>query len=247
MNIEWWMIDGGVCLIALIAALRGAVKGVGDTIIRILCIAAGLGLGIFFSDRLSAFLMQTKLRDTLYQRIFVFVRGDEAAAVDPSAVPAPDAAPAADTGNSFFGSIFASDGSTESVISKSLSGIFSNAADKAAEAAADRLTQIAMGVIAFALIILAVSVFAMVLGWIFKQGRKNSVVIGFADRVLGLVLGSVRGLLLAWIAVALLMPVTALGWPEYVDPMMAALQQTTVAKVIYDVNPLLYLVQHVFL
>lgn len=235
------MIDGGICLIALIAALRGAVKGVGDTIIKILCIAAGLGLGVFYSDRLSAFLMQTKLRDTIYQRFFVFIRGDEAAAADPAA------APAADAGDSFFGSIFAQDGSTESVISKSLAGIFSNAADKAADAAADRLTQIAMGVIAFALIILAVSILSMILRWLIRHGRKNSVVIGFADRVLGFVLGSVRGLMLAWIAVALLIPVTTAVSPDSAIPMMDALQQTTVSKVLYDVNPLLYLVQHVFL
>ena len=46
MNIEWWMIDGAVGLILLIAALRGAVRGVGDTIIRILCIVGGIALGI---------------------------------------------------------------------------------------------------------------------------------------------------------------------------------------------------------
>jgi uncharacterized membrane protein required for colicin V production len=241
MNIEWWMIDGGVCLIALIAALRGAVKGVGDTIIKILCIAGGLALGIFYSDRLSAFLMKTKLRNTIYQRFFVFIRGDEAVTADPAAAPSGDA------GSSFFGSIFAPDGSTESVISKSLAGIFSDAADKAADAAADRLTQIAVGVIAFALIILAVSILSMILRWVIRQGRKNSIVIGFADRVLGLVLGSVRGLLLAWIAVALLIPVTTLVSPDNVVPMMDALQKTTVSKVLYDVNPLLYLVQHVFL
>ena len=104
-----------------------------------------------------------------------------------------------------------------------------------------------MGVIAFALIILAVSILSMILRWLIRHGRKNSVVIGFADRVLGLVLGSVRGLLLAWIAVALLIPVTTLVSPDNVVPMMDALQKTTVAKVLYDVNPLLYLVQHVFL
>lgn len=232
------MIDGAVCLIALIAALRGAVKGVGDTIIKILCIAAGLGLGVFYSDRLSAFLLQTKLRDTIYQRFFTYLRGDEAAAA---------ADPSAEVGESFFGSIFASDGDADSIISKSLAGLFKDAADKAADAAADRLTQIAVGVIAFALIILAVSILSIILRWLIRKGRKNSVVIGFADRVLGLVLGSVRGLMLAWIAVALLIPVTTLVSPDNVIPMMEALQKTTISKVLYDVNPLLYLVQHVFL
>ena len=59
MNIEWWMIDGAVGLILLIAALRGAVKGIGDTIIRILCIVGGLALGIFCKEPFSDYLMQT--------------------------------------------------------------------------------------------------------------------------------------------------------------------------------------------
>ena len=34
------MIDGAVGLIVLVAALRGAVKGIGDTILKIICIIA---------------------------------------------------------------------------------------------------------------------------------------------------------------------------------------------------------------
>jgi uncharacterized membrane protein required for colicin V production len=72
-------------------------------------------------------------------------------------------------------------------------------------------------------------------------------VIGFADRTLGFVLGVVRGIMLAWIAVALLIPVTTLFSPENVIPMMTAMQQTTVAKVIYDVNPFLAVIRYVFI
>ena len=234
MNIEWWMVDGAVCLIVLIAALRGAVKGIGDTVIRMLCIVGGIGLGIFFKDKLSAFLMQTKVRNTLYKRFFILIRGN-GAAVDST-----------ETGGEVTGSIFASDGSTEGVISKSISSIFTNAADRAADAAAERLTEIAMGVIAFALIILAVCLITAILRLILKHGRDNSLVLGFADRTLGLVLGSVRGLMLAWIAVAILIPVTTLVSPDNVAAMMDALQKTTVSKVLYDVTPLLLIAKYVF-
>ena len=221
MNIEWWMIDGAVGLIILIAALRGAVKGIGDTIIRILCIVGGIGLGIFCKDQVAAHLMQTKMRTKLYERFFVLIRGEDPAAAN---------APAQTSDGSLVNPIFSSGDSPDSVISKSIGNIFDNAADKAAETAAERLTEIAMGVIAFALIIL----------------RERSLVIGFADRVLGFVLGAVRGLMLAWIAVALLIPVTTLISPDKVAPMMSALQHTTAAKVIYDVNPLLFIVKYVF-
>ena len=236
-NIQWWMIDGAVGLIVLIAVLRGAIKGVGDTLLKMICILGGIGLGVYYKDKLRAFLLTTKLQKTMHSRIFELIRGDEALS-DPSA---------GEGVNSFFGTLISPDGTGKSIISKSLAGIFSDAADKAADAAADRLTEIAMGVIAFALIILAVSLVMFILRFIVRLLRDQSIVIGFADRVLGMVLGLVRGLMLAWIAVALLIPVTTLVSPENVPAMMTALQQTTAAKVLYDVNPLFYLIKYIFI
>ena len=230
------MVDGAVGLIVLVAVLRGAIKGIGDTILRIICIVGGIGLGVYFKDTLKDFLMTTKLERTMHSRIFVMIRGDEAAA-DPSGAGA----------GSFFGSVITPDGTGEGVLSKSLGGIFSDAADKAADAAAERLTEIAMGVIAFALIILAVSLVMFALRMIIKSMRDTSLVIGFADRVLGMVLGLVRGLMLAWIAVALLIPVTTLVSPAHVPDMMQALQLSTAAKVLYDVNPFFYIIKYAFI
>lgn len=236
-TIEWWMIDGAVGLIVLVAVLRGAVKGIGDTLLKMICIVGGIGLGIYFKDKLKVFLMQTKLERTMHSRIFDFIRGDGIVS-DPSSEAGAD---------SFFGSVVSPDGTGEGVISKSLGGIFKGAVDKAAETAADRLTEIAMGVIAFALIILAVSLIMFIIRIIIRSLRDHSIVIGFADRVLGMVLGLVRGLMLAWIAVALLIPITTLVSPEHVPAMMSALQQTTAAKVLYDVNPFFYLVKYAFI
>lgn len=234
-TIEWWMIDGAVGLIVLAAVLRGAIKGVGDTVIKMICIIGGIGLGVYFKDKLKAFLMQTKLERTMHMRIFELIRGDEAA--DPSSGGI----------GSFFGPITSPDGTGEGVISKSLGGIFSDAADRAADAAAERLTEIAMGVLAFALIILIVSLVTFAVRMILKSMRDHSIVIGFADRVLGMVLGLVRGLMLAWIAVALLIPVTTLVSPEHVPAIMDALQLSTAAKVLYDVNPFFYVIKYAFI
>ena len=231
------MIDGAVGLIVLVAVLRGAIKGVGDTVIKILCIVGGIGLGVYFKDKLKDFLMTTKLQSTMHSRIFELLRGDEAM-TDPSSEEGV---------NSFFGSIFSPDGTGQGVLSKSLGGIFKDAADKAADTAADRLTEIAMGIIAVALIILAVSLVMFVLRMIIRSLRDESIVIGFADRVLGMVLGLVRGIMVAWIAVALLIPVTTMVSVEHVPAMMQALQQTTAAKVLYDVNPFLYVIKYAFM
>ena len=231
------MIDGAVGLIVLVAVLRGAIKGVGDTLLKIISIIGGTGLAFYYKDKLKDFLLNTKLESILHGRIFEMIRTDEVYA-DPSS---------ADGTDTFFGSIFSSSGGGDGILSKSLAGIFKDAADKAADAAAERLTEICMGVIAFALIILTVSIVMFLLRMIIRSLRDHSIVIGFADRVLGMVLGLVRGIMLAWIAVALLIPVTTLLSPEHVPAMLDALQLTTAAKVLYDVNPFIYLIKYAFI
>lgn len=231
------MIDGAVALIVLAAVLRGAIKGVGDTLLKMIGILGGVGLAFYYKDKLKVYLLQTKLEKTMHSRIYELIRTDEVY-TDPSS---------GDGTEKFFGSIFSSNSTGEGILSKSLAGIFKNTADKAADAAAERLTEIAMGIIAFALIILAVSIVMLLLRIIIRSMRDHSIVIGFADRVLGMVLGLVRGLMLAWIAVALLIPVTTIVSPEHVPAMVDALQMTTAAKVLYDVNPFIYLIKYAFI
>lgn len=245
MNIEWWMIDGAIGLIVLAAAIVGAAKGIGDTILRIVGIVGGLALGTVYSAQVKEWLATKKFSTTLHDHIFEILRGEGEAAVTESltgqagqgAAGSGDASPiiTPDGDTSFLGSL-----------SRSLGDMFGNAADKAADAAADRLTDLALGIFAFALIMLAVMFALALVRLIIKAILGGSVALGFANRVLGFVLGGVRGLLLAWVAVALLIPATTLFSPENVPAMIKALQQTTAAKVLYDVNPLLMLVKYVF-
>ena len=225
-------IDGVICFLILAAALWGAVKGIGDTMIRIASIAAGIGLGVFYSDKISAFLMKTEMSRSLHEHIFVLIRGREAGESSGNA--------ALDTLNST--------GDPQSYmdsISKSVGSMFDSAADRAADAAAQKLTAIAVSVIGFALIMLTVALITSVVRFIIKRLRKSSAVIGFTDRLLGFVLGGVRGLLIAWVFTALLIPVTALLQPENVPATLDALQKTMIGKVLYDVNPLLLIVKYV--
>ncbi len=233
-GIEWWMIDGAVGLIILIAAIIGAAKGIGDTLLRILGIVVGAALGFKYSERVASWLATKKFSTSLHDHIFEIIRGEEEAASDPAVSSTGDIiTPDGDT--SFLGSL-----------SRSLGDVFSGAADRTSEAMATRLTEIALGIFSFAIIMIAVALAVLILRMIIKALVGRSIVLGFTDRVLGFVLGAVKGLLLAWIAVALLIPATTLFSPEKVPAMIEALQQTTVAKVIYDVNPLLLLVKYVF-
>lgn len=240
-TINWWIIDGAVGLIVLVAVLRGAIRGIGDTLLKMISIIGGIGLGFYYKDKLKEYLLTTKLEMTMHSRFFELLGGSDVVE-DPSSQ---------EGAQSFFGSIITPDGTGGSVISKSLAGIFKDAVDETVDnvvdAAAGRLTEIAMGVIAFALIILAVSVVMFFLRLIIRSLRDQSIVLGFADRVLGMVLGLVRGLMIAWIAVALLIPVTTLISPQHVPAMMDALQHTIAAKVLYDVNPFFYVVKYAFI
>ena len=178
MNIEWWMIDGAVCLIIFIAALTGAVRGIGDTVIRIAAVIGGGALAFLYSDELGQYLGKTKWHTTLHDHIFEIIRGGGLN----------------DQGDYIDGSADISDlisGKSDSVVgflSKSLSGLINSAADKAADEAASRLTEIATGIFSFALIILAVSLVAAVIRILIRNGRKHSLILGFTDRLLGFVL-----------------------------------------------------------
>lgn len=233
MFTNWWAIDGFICILIFATALWGAVKGIGDTVIRIASIGAGIGLGIFYSDDISAYLMKTKMAKSLYEHIFVLIRGE-----DPAEAVSGNAA--LDTLNST-----TDPASYQDALSKSIGSMFDNAADRAADAAATKLTAIAVSVIGFALILLTIAILGAVIRAVIKAFRKSSIVIGVTDRLLGFVLGGVRGLLIAWVFTALLIPVTTLLKPENVPATLQALQLTTIGKVLYDVNPLLLVVKYV--
>lgn len=235
-GIEWWMIDGIIGLIIFVTAIVGAAKGIGDTILRIVGIFGGAALGFMYSKKLAAWLGEQKLGKSLHDHIYEIIRGD-------TTNPNGEVVPA-----SGMGDVVTPDGDTSFLgsISRSLGDLFANAADRTAEAAATRMTEIALGIFAFAIILLGTALIVFIIRLIIKALVGSSVVLGFADRLLGFVLGAVRGLLLAWVAVALLIPATTLFSPENVPAMIEALQKTTVAKVLYDVNPLLLLVKYVF-
>ena len=232
MFTNWWAIDGFIILLILAAAIWGAVKGIGDTVIRLAGTAAGIGLGIFYSDKITAFLMKTKMSRSLHDHIFFLIKGEEADTGSGNA--------ALDTLNST-----ETPASYQDSLSKSIGSMFDNAADRAADAAAQKLTAVAVSVIGFALILLTIAVLTAVIRAVIKHFRNTSVVIGFTDRLLGFVLGGVRGLLLAWVFTALLIPVMTLVKPENVPASLEALQMTTIGKVLYDVNPLLLVVKYV--
>ena len=74
MKIEWWMLDGAVGLILLVAVIRGAVKGIGDTMLRIIGMAGGLGFSYFYLDKVSAWLAVSPVQATIHKHLYLMIR-----------------------------------------------------------------------------------------------------------------------------------------------------------------------------
>lgn len=235
MKIEWWMLDGIVGLIVLAAAIRGAVKGIGSTFLKIAGFAGGLVLSVLYSGRLAEYLGGTELRVTLRKHILKLIKP----------VFAGDAAEGGS--NALTSVVGHGDDFFADKLPKALGGIANSLENSAAKAAADRLTELALSVIAFILIILAIELAMLLIRIIIRTVRKTLPALGFLDRLLGFVLGIVRGGLMVCLVMAALVPVTAFAAPAQVDSVMEALHNSYAAGIIYDINPLMMLIRHFIL
>lgn len=242
MTIQWWMVDGFIGLIILAAAIRGAARGIGDTFLRILGFLGGLALGLFYSQKVSAWLATTRLRPLLHNHIYKIVR--IGIAEDPTGEVT-----SGDVVNHMLNPGATGTGSDPYLGSmpKALSSAVTGLVDKAADSAAERLTDIAISIFGFVCIMLAVWILMTILRALYRHFRRNSVVIGFMDRVLGFVLGVIRGLLLACIALAVIIPLTTVFSPDRVPEMIDAIHASRMSSIIYDINPVLLLIKHFLL
>lgn len=243
MTIEWWMLDGAIGLILLVAVIRGAVRGIGDTFLRLIGLAAALGLSFMYSNRVADYLAVSPVQSKLHSHMYMIVR-------DYLMGGATDPDPAAGESsteiiNHFVGNIH-SDPYTEAM-PKTLSGVVNDLADKTANAAATRLTDICINILSVLVIIVAVWLIMAIIRIIYKNGRKNSILIRLSDRILGMAFGIVRGLALSFIAAAAMIPATTFFAPEKVPEMLAALNQTYIAGTLYDINPVMLIIQHFML
>ncbi len=235
MKIEWWMLDGGICIIILISVILGIARGIGDTLLRLAGMIGGLVLAFFYSDKVTAWLSGTSLRKTVYDHLFQIIRGTGVAE---------SAEESEKSSSALIQSLGEqqTDPYTESV-PKAMSGAVTDLANKAAGEAADRFTEIILSLLGFLLIVLAVWLIVTLIRYIYRSSKKKSVLLGFTDRALGMTLGLVKGLLAAFIAAAVLIPAVTIIAPSALPDVLEAMDQTYIARVIYDVNPLLLIIQ----
>ena len=240
MNIEWWMLDGVIGLILLVAVIRGAVRGIGDTMLRLIGLAAGFGLSFMYSGKVSEYLSVSPVQRTLHNHMYLIIRNYlMGGAEDPDPAAGESSSQII---NNYVGTPQA-DPYTEAM-PKTLGSVVNDLADKTANAAATRMTDICLSILSVLIILLAVWLIMAIIRLIYKHGRDNLALLRFSDRMLGMAFGIVRGLILSFLAAAALIPATTFFAPDKVPQMLTALHQSYIAGTLYDINPVMLIVQH---
>lgn len=225
------MLDGGICLIILISMIFGAAKGIGDTLLRIVGMVGGMALAVLYSGKLADYITGAPFGKTLRTNIYQIVRGQESTQ---------DAA-----SESVMESLGQGSDPYRETLPRTISSATTGIKDAAADAAADRLTELAISVLSFVLIVVAVWLLVAIVRAIVKHFRSKSVVLGFADRALGMTLGLVKGIVIVCLVAAAIVPVVTAMSPETLPVLMKAMEETRIAGIVYDMNPLMFIIKMV--
>ena len=109
------------------------------------------------------------------------------------------------------------------------------AADDTAAVIAQNLTDFALQIISFFAIFIVVKLLCYIIISIFSR-KNNDGFTGFFDGLLGLIAGLIKGLLIVFVFLALLAPGMNLMSPASAEIFMTALDNSYIAKTLYDAN-----------
>ncbi len=111
-----------------------------------------------------------------------------------------------------------------------------------ADAIAMGVSDFLFKVICFLLLVVAIRLVFMLFSSLFSK-KNNEGFLGFIDGVFGLLAGAIKGLLIIFLLLALLVPVIGLSSG---DSLAATLGSSRIASILYDNNYLLLLLKSVF-
>jgi len=135
-------------------------------------------------------------------------------------------------------------GSLESQGIPSLLGNFINSiTDSVSANVAGGLTEFIMTVLSFLLIVLLAKVLSFIITALFSK-KNNEGATGFLDGMMGLIFGFIKGMIVLYIILAIMIPVINLASPENTFSLLASLDSSTLAKDLYNNNPILLLTNH---
>jgi uncharacterized membrane protein required for colicin V production len=106
-----------------------------------------------------------------------------------------------------------------------------------------QFTDTALLVLSFLLIILAVSLVSVYLRTKLRHARRKGTVIGTADSTIGFLFGMVRGAILVFLFLAFMFPIAGIFMPDRIQAVNESLNSSYIAGPLYDINPLILLIQ----
>ena len=227
------MVDGILGLVILFILIRGISKGALDTLLKLIGNAGGLFLGFMYSGKVTEYLSGTQVPVKIHDHIYTMIRAK-------IGVDAGDSESKSLTLLESLGQ--PKEDPIAEAMPKTLGSAVNDLVDKTADAAADRLTEIAISILSVVIIVLAVTIVIGLIRLIIRRIRRKSHIISFADRTLGFGLGVIVSLIVSFIILAAAVPVTTLAAPDRVPELIEAIHESHLASVIYNINPIMLII-----
>lgn len=126
-----------------------------------------------------------------------------------------------------------------------ISDDMSSAAEDTADALITNLTNLLMVLLCFVIAVLLIKLSIFILTLFFSK-KENRGFIGFFDGLLGLIAGALKGIILVFIFLAVLLPAVNLFFPNQSDAVQASLETSTFAQALYDSNFIVMVINDFF-
>ncbi|NLY71362.1 MAG: CvpA family protein [Clostridiales bacterium] len=118
---------------------------------------------------------------------------------------------------------------------------FINTAEEAVSAVlADGLSGFLFHIISFLAVVIAIKIIFLILSSLFSKKNRRGI-IGFIDGFFGLIAGAVKGIIIIFILLALMVPVISLSSGEF---LVKALYDSNIAMTLYDNNLILLIIKN---
>lgn len=205
------LLDITIILIMIIAIYQGYERGLILTIFHTFGWLIAILLSLFLLPSTTAFLSTySNIYENIRESLGNILHGSSMSAISASAV-------------------------FPSAIEDMISNIMQTLSMSALESAAWALFTIFCFVVLVLLLRCAIHLIAQ----IFSKKKFNSSIFGGFNKLLGIVLGSVKGCLIVLIVLAIMMPLSLLISPSFNAFLTKALTSSNFAEIIYNSNPLL--------
>ena len=202
--------------IILLFVIIGYMKGFAHSFLRTIDWILAVVAAYIWSEPLGAFLREhTKIYDGIYDKI------------------------AAKFGDSLSNAIAGLD-----MLPKVLTDVLSSAGTKITTQLSENMANTVFQILCFVVIVLAVKIILMlIIGFFDRKHDDDGSFIGAVDRLLGLLMGAIKGLLIVFVLLALAIPAANMFAPDKVQMFYDTMQSSYFAHYLYDNNLLLRLIR----